>query len=98
MSSAVAGVSIAKVAGNIGAEIDGVNFGTGLATDTTYTDRPPAITMLRTVMLPPYGGDHRHKIRRCVIAGDVPVGVKGQPSVSRTGTTPDPYLQVLAYA
>jgi taurine dioxygenase len=26
-------------------------------TDSTYTDRPPAITMLRTVMLPPYGGD-----------------------------------------
>ncbi len=26
-------------------------------TDATYTDRPPAITMLRSVMLPPYGGD-----------------------------------------
>lgn len=26
-------------------------------TDATYTDRPPAMTFLRTVMLPPYGGD-----------------------------------------
>jgi taurine dioxygenase len=26
-------------------------------TDATYTDRPPAMTMLRTVLLPPYGGD-----------------------------------------
>jgi taurine dioxygenase len=26
-------------------------------TDATYTDRPPAITVLRTVLLPPYGGD-----------------------------------------
>ena len=26
-------------------------------TDATYTDRPPAITLLRTLLLPPYGGD-----------------------------------------
>lgn len=127
MSSAVVSVSVAKVAGNIGAEVTGVEVGHGLPgpvvaairdallehkvlffrgqhhlddegqvgfarlfgeveldprqrgtgpggqmieldshfggkapawhTDATYTGRPPAITMLRTVMLPPYGGD-----------------------------------------
>ena len=127
MSSVIAPVRIAKVAGNIGAEVDGVEVGPDLPgsavsairdallehkvlffrgqhhlddegqvgfarlfgelepdprqrgtgpggqmieldshfggkaqawhTDATYTCRPPAITMLRTVMLPPYGGD-----------------------------------------
>ena len=127
MSSVMASVSIAKVAGNIGAEVDGVEIGPDLPgtlvktirdallehkvlffrgqdhlddegqvgfarlfgeleldprqrgtgpggqlieldshfggkaqawhTDATYTVQPPAITMLRTVMLPPYGGD-----------------------------------------
>lgn len=127
MSSAIAGIRVVKVAGNIGAEVGGVKVGPDLHgsvvtairdallehrvlffreqhhlddesqvgfarlfgeveldprqrgtgpggqlieldshfggkaaawhTDATYTDRPPAITMLRTVLLPPYGGD-----------------------------------------
>ena len=63
----VTDLGLRKVAGRIGAELDGVRLSGDLpdavvagireALDVTFVDQPPAASILRAVVIPSYGGD-----------------------------------------